>query len=193
MADTFFGADSITLDTDTGLEWLDVTLSTNRSYVDVSAEFGAGGDFEGFRYASADELLTLFSNANIPNVNNYSAANVVPALALVDLVGATGFQDTFPETVGITGTSNNPGTRVLGLIDYVVSISGAMVTDIYGATAFADWDESMALSVDEGGSWLLREATNPAYVPLPGAIWLFCSGMLAVFAWRRETAKATRA
>ena len=173
MSDAVFGADSITLDTDTGLEWLDVTLSVNRSYLDVSAEFGAGGDFEGFRYASVDDLLGLFTNANIPNVDNYSAANVGPGQALANLLGATGFQSGFPETVGFTGTSNELGTRVVGLVDYVVSISGGVATDVYGATATTNADESMALLGDDGGSWLLREASNPALVPLPGAMWLF--------------------
>lgn len=188
MADPVFGVDSITLDTDTGLEWLDVTLSVNRSFLDVSGELGAGGDFEGFRYASVDDLLTLFTNAAIPNVNNYSAANVGPAQALAILLGATGFQDAFPETVGFTGTSNTPGTRVVALIDYVVSINGGVTTDVYGATATTNSDESMALLGDNGGSWLLRDASLPAPVPLPGAIWLFFSGMLAVFALRRQSA-----
>ncbi len=58
--DAVFGAGSITIDTDTGLEWLDWTESTNRSYNDVSGQFGAGGDFEGWRHAT--RAVTHFTN-----------------------------------------------------------------------------------------------------------------------------------
>ena len=33
--DSTFGPNTITRDTDTGLDWLDLTLSTNRSYDDI--------------------------------------------------------------------------------------------------------------------------------------------------------------
>ena len=41
-----------TTDSTSGLDWLDLTASTGRSYADVSGEFGTGGDFEGYRYAT---------------------------------------------------------------------------------------------------------------------------------------------
>ena len=47
---------SYTTDTESGLDWLDVTLSINRSYSDVSSQFGSGGDFEGWRYATGIEF-----------------------------------------------------------------------------------------------------------------------------------------
>ena len=46
-------------DAETGLDWLDVTLSMNRSYDQVSSQFGVGGDYEGWRYASAAELAAM--------------------------------------------------------------------------------------------------------------------------------------
>jgi len=58
--DPIFGVDSITRDTVTGLDWLDVTASLGRSFHDVNNEFGPGGDFEGWRYAIESELVTLF-------------------------------------------------------------------------------------------------------------------------------------
>src|SRR4051794_27118202 len=57
---------SITYDPNTGLRWLDVTQSTNRSFNDVSSQFGRGGDFYGYRYATAAEVGTLFMNAGLP-------------------------------------------------------------------------------------------------------------------------------
>ncbi len=89
--DPVFGVGSITLDTATGLEWLDLAFSVNRSFDDVSANFGPGGDFEGFRYATAAELITLYTNAGIVNVdtNVFEAVNYVPVRNLLDLTGET--------------------------------------------------------------------------------------------------------
>lgn len=54
-------ADFITLDTETGLRWLDVPISLSRSYNAVAAHFGAGGD-EGFRHATPSEVTSLFNS-----------------------------------------------------------------------------------------------------------------------------------
>ena len=51
-----------TTDTFSGLDWLDVTESTNRSYDDVFGQL-MGGDFDGWRYASAAEVATFWDNA----------------------------------------------------------------------------------------------------------------------------------
>jgi hypothetical protein len=51
-----------TTDTESGLDWLDVTLSIDRSYDDVSTQFGSAGDFEGWRYASGLEFEQLWNN-----------------------------------------------------------------------------------------------------------------------------------
>jgi len=71
-SDPVFGADSLTIDTDTNLAWLDLTFTDARSFDDVSSEFGAGGEFEGYRYATEGEVLTFFSHASIPDLRNLS-------------------------------------------------------------------------------------------------------------------------
>lgn len=58
---------NITRDTDTGLDWLDVTLSQNYSYDYVASQFGVGGEFEGFRYATLAEVYTFWTNGGITN------------------------------------------------------------------------------------------------------------------------------
>lgn len=60
--DSSFGTDTITRDTDTGLDWLDVTVTRGLSYNQVTAQMGAGGIYEGWRYATMAELDTLISN-----------------------------------------------------------------------------------------------------------------------------------
>lgn len=54
---------NITRDTDTGLEWLDVTETRGLSFNQVTAKMGKGGIYEGWRYATMaefDQLITDF-------------------------------------------------------------------------------------------------------------------------------------
>lgn len=76
----------------TGLYWLDVNLTINRSYNDVSSQFGVGGDFAGYRYASGNEVNTLFSNAGIITVPcDQCSGDGQGALynSLISMLGAT--------------------------------------------------------------------------------------------------------
>lgn len=66
------GSGNLLFDTETGLEWLDVTLTLGRSYNDVLANLILdGGQLSGFRYASAEELATFWSHAGLvfPNLS----------------------------------------------------------------------------------------------------------------------------
>lgn len=84
-----YGRDSITLDTDTGLEWIDPWIpiiqgrsgcgygcnsspaSNLNSYNTIKGMIGEGGYFEGFRYATRSDLETLFySSAGFDPVNS---------------------------------------------------------------------------------------------------------------------------
>ena len=55
---------TFTTDTESGLDWLDVTFTVDRSYNDVSSQVGGSGDFEGWRYASRQEFDTLWFDCN---------------------------------------------------------------------------------------------------------------------------------
>lgn len=52
-------------DTTSGLDWLDVTASIGRSYDNVNSNLGAGGAFDGWRYASASEFGALLLNSGV--------------------------------------------------------------------------------------------------------------------------------
>lgn len=62
LDDSAFGVGSITRDTDTGLDWLDVTATRDLSYDDVAAQMSVGGSYEGWRYATVTEFDTLIKN-----------------------------------------------------------------------------------------------------------------------------------
>lgn len=85
--DSQYALDSITLDTDTGLEWIDPWVpllqgnsgcgygctgaSILNAYDDIMGMIGEGGYFEGFRYATRSEVETLFySSANFDPVTS---------------------------------------------------------------------------------------------------------------------------
>src|ERR1039458_10013985 len=115
--DPRFGLNSLTIDTMTGLAWLDLTASAGLSYQQVLADTQPGGIFSGFRFATAQEVLVLYASAGIPGTGNYPGS--VPGdqaiLNLISLIGATSFQDGNPETFGISGTPAPFGRVVSGL------------------------------------------------------------------------------
>lgn len=55
----------LTYDTATGLEWLDVTLTVNMSYNDVTAQLGTGGTYAGFVHASETQIVGLFDAVDL--------------------------------------------------------------------------------------------------------------------------------
>ena len=101
-----FGADALTLDTQTGLSFLDLTFTRNRTYLEVAAQLAPGGLFDGFRYATLSEVHTLFLNAGITQFDvgttgalvNYAAAD-----ALLDHLGVLSVLN----SGGLTGRTTN--------------------------------------------------------------------------------------
>ncbi|MDX1410273.1 MAG: hypothetical protein R3330_19115, partial [Saprospiraceae bacterium] len=83
--DPVFGNNSITTDSETGLDWLDLGLSTGKTVAYVSSQFGTGGAYDGFRHATRAEVLTLFHNAGIPDIDTgaTTANNYLPVSRLI--------------------------------------------------------------------------------------------------------------
>ncbi len=88
--DPVFGLNALTVDTETGLQWLDLTHSLNFSYAAVEA--GEGGFLSvGLRHATEPEVAGLFVAAGIPNLSDvFVTENFVPASQLMSLLGCTG-------------------------------------------------------------------------------------------------------
>ena len=55
------GDNLITLDTTNHLEWLDLTVTVNRSWNDIYSELGSGGEFEGWQMAGTSQLTQFFN------------------------------------------------------------------------------------------------------------------------------------
>ena len=104
--DPYYGPASIIYDPSTGLEWLKLTFSVNRTYNDVSTQFGTGGDFEGFRHATIEEVLGFISEAGITIIDTgVSDPNIVTIYQnFAELVAPTILYTGYPAAFGVTGT-----------------------------------------------------------------------------------------
>lgn len=180
-ADSHFGTDSLTLDTATGLAWLDPDQSLFWSYNEVQAELGSGGHFEGFRYASTAEVSTLF----------FDSAGIDPAapdggyaasIGLMDRLGDTFSDGSGPGTFQATtaffddGDSGQLGLASLERLDYDATRTDG-VFDGFVATD-SSWGPDTS---DIFGSWLVRTTA----VDEPAALALLGLGLAVVLLRRR--------
>lgn len=155
--DAVFGPGAVTRDVVTGLEWLDLTFSTNRSFEEMTGVTGPsplepGGEFAGWRYATVSEIRSLFLDAGIPDVPGFSPANREPVAALMALVGVTCVAEcsNIPASIGISADAdpaNPPFQFMPNLQDW---------------TSFGRVDFTLLLGPDTRGpawgSWLVRPA-----------------------------------
>jgi hypothetical protein len=180
--DPRFGMNALTLDTASGLAWLNLLRSTNLSYEDVTLATQPGGVFEGFRYATPEEVFGLFRHAEIASgfvlESSDEAKNVS---SLISLLGSTSSQDGRNETFGISGTSSGEpwhGRVVMGLDFFFGNGVPGYLTPFPSPTLiYAD-----TTSYPEVGNWLVR------VVPEPGIGGFAFAGalILASSAWRRR-------
>lgn len=181
-ADLFAPGDAlITLDTISGLGWLDLTATENESYNSVIGGFGGFTTTEGFRYATAAEIAALWGHAGIVDLTGtLVAANRTGVELVLLLMGCTGNCGTGWDLYnGYSAESAIAGTHALSH----VQVSNDGVT----ARAFLDtgsnWPDSTTNS--EIGSYLVRQEQAP--VPEPSTAALLALGLVGIAALRRRT------
>lgn len=175
-----FGIDALTRDTDQGLDFLDVTFSSGRSFNDVSGEFGIGGDYEGFRYATLDEVIELANNFGVNPAFVAGNANDINTdiAGLVDLLGATNTGMFNRATVAMTSTSLLPGLQQM--VEFLDEFDNSIFQDrISSEPVFA---QGVATTSPSVGSYLVR--AQP--VPEPGTIFLVVVGGAGLFGLRQR-------
>ena len=177
----------ITYDDNTKLEWLDLTVTAGISYNTVSSQLGAGGAYEGFRYATSAEISTLWDSFGGDGVyNGWSATNngifdiIAPLMGDLECVidGCTAGEGM---SRMITGELNVFGT--------LVSLMGDSYTATNSATKdfFSLINSSYALDTEwQGwGSALIRDRVK---APEPGILALMCIGLTVIGFTRRKKA-----
>jgi len=176
----------ITLDPNTGLRWLDVTSSVNRSYEDVTLNLVPGGDFYGYRYATAPEVAQLFTNAGIvtPWVGNQPGPGSSDYFELMNLIGMTRVTSDSWDTFGMTLERTIARLGIVGLCEIGPSDCYFVLPSTSGETDAHPWRGSFLIAVP--GPLEISEA------PLPTALSLFATGLgfLGYFGYRRRKALA---
>ncbi len=187
------GDNLITRDTVTNLDWLDLTETNDMSYNDVSAQLGAGGMFEGFRYATNAEVIALWSN-NFATDLSAGAPRDAFGPATQGVIDAAGFfgniwneydpGDYDYGVTGLTSTSNPSDSNSHSLL-------GALhwwKMEFYTENFWYVQDDAIWVGSNIGSYLVSDNAVSS--VPVPGAIWLFTSGLLGLISIARHNKAA---
>ena len=159
-----FGPDSVTVDTSTDLGWLNLSDTAGLSYQQVSSEMEPGQLYSGFRFATVQEVLGLYSSAGIPGTGIYSlSTTAIPSF--FSMIGASGTINGYAGVLALTGTPSPNGPPGLfcapaiyafgysGIEEYLVNDGGFKAGGTaYGSTA----------SYPDLSSWLVEEVPEPA-------------------------------
>ena len=210
QSDIAFGADSVTLDTGTGLEWLNVDISVNRSFNDVSGQFGTGGDFQGWRYATGAEVRNLIVSNTVPLAGSLSpgSLDIPSAFNFADTLGPTLMdQIAIPpgpfvsNTFGLIGVyaGNLPGEYGLGSVTLdgvtetgvpgpIFQFAQFGVGDVTGSFPFENADTQF----DDRGSWLVRGGEVTVQISEPGALAIFGIVIVGLAVSRRSRGRFCR-
>ena len=183
--DPLFGPASITADTATDLQWLDLTQTTNLSHLQMDSLIASDMRFVGWRYASGSEVASLFTDAGICFC--YSAENIDPVSNLQSLLGVTSTArgaPGSPDLVLITSSgfygpvnfSIRPPQATHALFDIQFLPSGITVAGVQGLRP--DFTQPWDFASPGIGSFLVRAAV-PA-IPEPSSGILLLVGLAAV-------------
>lgn len=175
--DPAFGAGSLTIDTQTGLAWLNLSATADLSYNEVVADMQPGGLFSNYTYATIQEVDGLYADAGIGGTGYFPLST--PAIgSLISLVGATKTQNGEPGFNAILGNAGPPDSQEAASI-YVSGVDGIdewFVSDgTYDiSTAFGDSYSDPTIA-----SWLVTT------VPEPGVGSVAFAGLIGLVFVRR--------
>ncbi len=199
-----FGSNTIVLDTSTGLEWLNLTLTQNLSINQVSSQLGAGQQFDGFRLAFQSELHTLFLDGGIPTEPLFfstTAADLTTVTNLISLFGQTFFENipfgngtiTQFGTRGWTADhgSLGPNDAEWGILSIQQNAADCpcALAEAFGGALNPGPDLALATS----GSFLVRSVTPAVPEPSTWAMMVLGFAGLGFMAYRRKSKPALMA
>lgn len=172
----------ITIDTETHLQWLDLTQTTSMSYDYVGSQFGVGGLFHGFRYATEAEFESLM-DAIIPsysgNALGYQTATSESAVYaqtvyFQSLLGVTDNRDTVFDSFGFY--RDNSGVMRTG------GTSRNFDTAFVYRDYYFNYNDLATVGTPWHGTFLVRGIS----VPEPTGLALFGLGIAGMVFSRRK-------
>jgi hypothetical protein len=213
----FIDNTTYTTDTISGLDWRDVTATQGQSYDSVSGQFGVGGNFEGYRYATGAEFNKLITNYTGTTIApGYTGRTSLPLEsdlgALITMLGATARWTYTHYPSSPTGSTRQiTDTIIWGMLAdlgprgqgsggrggptyYDTRIRARIVVVADRTTPLANvtfthdaWFAEDFASAD-AGSFLVRDTLNP--VPIPAAAFMFAPALLGFLGLRRRSKRA---
>ena len=180
---TIIDRDWYTEDTISGLDWMDITETSGKSFDYVSTQFGLSGDYAGFRYATKVELLQFLVNADVPDVHTPSSFSMERWNAIDDLLTLIGYNESDFMHIRATGFTGDE-TFVSGTTEYIPSFALSVWYDTHpnGEWSWISTQGGYVSSTESSniGSWLVRD------IPEPSILALFSLGVLSFAFTRRK-------
>jgi len=178
----------VTRDTESGLEWVDPTVTAGLSYEQVSNN-ALGLIAGGWRYATTGEVCELLGHMGFAPAPCPGVSPVVPGDATLVHLGFLGVLSMLPIGDGVTGVfeDDGPGDPAQGL---------ASISHFFGTSQVSVTEDTQAPGVGdpEVGHFLVRPAflpvpaLPPGGAPLLAALWLGAGYPLL----RRRASSASR-
>lgn len=196
------GDQLVTLDKNTGLQWLDLSATKGLSVLDV--QHGAGGwTAQGFRYATFDEIKGLYADAGMAPFDGCSYDNPTGGCGMqgsysdgvqfFELLGATSTRMAgFMQPIACNGWHSGvcddhlEAGQWVPTLDYTYVMPLALSKTIGIGTIDPSGPSPVYMANLSTGSWLVRSDigfTSP--VPEPSSLGLFAAGVAALFAFGR--------
>jgi hypothetical protein len=169
----------LTYDSATGLQWLDWSVTAGLSAGQVLA--GAGGWIQDFRFASADEVRTLFADAGLGDQPFYVAGAQDAAASFTALVntGGTNYCESWRACGIVLMSTADPSSRI-GVVSVILGGDQAY-SYVLPDAASRGWVMSGY------GSVLVRNVTAP--IPEPSTLGLSAIGLAALAVIRRRSGR----
>jgi len=181
---------NLTVDTDTGLEWLDLDVLANRTFLDVFVNVLIDPAYAEFSIATTAQVDSLFDAFDIIGYNGlhndyyYTYQNSVfadweAALGLVSGYPVLGAWASIPI---MAGYAYHNGDMYVPYLEFHTSIATLRV----GGTPDGDgWELSSHTARNDVGTWLVRAST----IPEPSTLSLAIALLLGIAIRRRRRAE----
>ncbi len=159
--DAAFGPGALTRDSTQSLDFLDLEYTTNMSFTEVSDALGVGMAFEGFRYATHQEVYNLVTSAYPSFVPvGYTTNHGPPGDSLSTLVAALGptyTTSTEYQIHGLTGTATMSGkAKRMVILEDVIPQLPANYDTVDGILSATN-----EYKANKTGSYLVRSSPVP--------------------------------